>query len=553
MLRTSLRLFSVQIGRSYEFVEGLINKVQITPGTDLAVMRVAGQTYTVSNQCPHHGVPLHTGYLDRYTLFSPADISSFDIRSGEMKSGPALKGLQSFKTSEVDGRVYVELPTHDSLNTPVDSNLYVRRNPSNPTHYVIIGGGPAANMTAETLRKVGFEGAITMLSRESVLPYDRTVLSKDFTVKASQVSLRSEEFYHKYDIDVRLNTEAVEIDILAKLVRTRDNQEIKYDKLCVATGSRPKVTTEHEVYLNKCSNLFTLQSATDHAYARQQVESAQDVLVIGGSFIGLEAANAIKTKWPSKRVTVFDSFEYPLGRAFGPEIAISLIEASRHHGVNVHVGRQPEQIIHKGNTVTGIRYGHQLYEAGAVLLATGSQPVTEFLPPAMLNDDKTVRVNAFMQTASPDIYAIGDIASFPNPVTETRHTICHWKTAGDQGVTAALDMVGLGRPLTSVPYYSTKMQVKADCVGYVYGADWYWTTSLQSHHDFTTPKFTVFYKGYRAVGVATMGIPNGAAIFSIGLERGLLPDSKSVAKGNAMSFEEIKARVMTSSLCSVET
>jgi hypothetical protein len=116
-----------------------------------------------------------------------------------MKTAPALMSLKTFKTTEAHGRVFVEIPEDQltSASAPTNSSLSVRRNPANTSHYVIIGGGAAAQTTAETLRRGGFEGRVTLLSNEDQLPYGRTALSKNTQVDASQLliaPLQSELF-----------------------------------------------------------------------------------------------------------------------------------------------------------------------------------------------------------------------------------------------------------------------------------------------------------------------------------------------------------------------
>lgn len=543
-LLSSTKLKKLDIGNSTHFTEGSVKKVEV--GSGVAVARVRGQIYAVSNSCPHHGAPLHTGYLDHFSLTCPWHLAEFDVRTGEMKAAPALKSLTSFKTSESNGHVFLEIPEDQvsSPVTPVDSSLYVSRNPGNLYHYVIIGGGAAAQTTAETLRKAGFEGRISMISKESQLPYDRTALSKDF--KAAALGLRPEAFYQALDIEVKLGTEIARLDATEKVVLTVDGTAYKFDKLCVATGSRPFIPKEHRQALTNLKNVFSLRSAEDHTRARSCIEDAQQIVIIGGSLLGFESAKSIKSQWPDKTVTVIEASKHPLSSAFGPIIASSLVESARANGVVLKAGVRADLIVHLDTHAVAVKVGERHIKADAVMLATGAQVATDFMPEQMIfQGDKSVFVNSFMQSTHPDIYAAGDIVNFPSLLTETRHRVEHWKVAQDHGITAALNMMGRGKPYASMPFYWTDMFSSVQFVGFSSGANRFISKDLTTANGIKNSKFTVFYRDNTAIGVATLNIPNGPAVFKLALEHNLLPRERT-----DLNYDEVLARVRATSSCS---
>mmetsp|Transcript_20801 Transcript_20801/g.38645 ORF Transcript_20801/g.38645 Transcript_20801/m.38645 type:complete len:565 (-) Transcript_20801:47-1741(-) len=547
---TQKPVLRIDIGPSSDFAEGTVKSVQL--GQDkkdvIAVSRVDGRVYAVSNSCPHYGAPMHMGYLDRHRLACPWHIAEFDVRSGEMLSGPALKSLQSFPVKESDGRVAVDVDRVLERHTeePIDSKLFVTRNPANTKNYVIVGGGASAQITAETLRRGGFEGRITMISNENQPPYDRTVLSKNLNIDSSLLRLRDDKFYEDYGIDVVLNTNIARIDPNEKGVVADNGSAFKFDKLAVGTGCKARIPKEYREAYEKLKNVFSIRSAADQAAAKSYIENAENVVIIGGSFLGMETAKSIKANWPTKNVTVIEAFKAPLSRAFGIEIAEAICLGVVENDIDLKTGAPVESIVQKDGYAVAVKTGNEEIKVDALLLATGAQITTEIWPEGFLAEDNSVVVNAYLQALHPDIYATGDIASFPSVITESRQRIEHWKVAQDHGIHAALNMLGQGKPYTSVPFFWTNMHINAQFVGFGAGSDSHATQFFGPREDYKTPKCTVFYKNTKAVGIATCNIPNGAYTAKIALERDLIPRGDRNMK---FDFKELKEKVEASSRC----
>ena len=168
------------------------------------ISRYQGKLYATGNFCAHFGVPLDGGFLIDDQVLCPAHLAGFSVVTGEVDRAPALDGLPTFPVIEKDGEYFVQIPA-DGLPKTGKPTPLTKRDPHNKTHFVIIGGGPAGLNCAETLRQSGFSGQITVLSREDMVPYDRTLLSKALPGgDPSKWTLRSAEYLSDADIDYKL-------------------------------------------------------------------------------------------------------------------------------------------------------------------------------------------------------------------------------------------------------------------------------------------------------------------------------------------------------------
>lgn len=190
-----------------------------------------------------------------------------------------------------------------------------KTNDSHPI--VIIGGGPAALSAAETLRQAGFEGSITMISKDSVLPYDRTALSKNWKATAENSVIRKADFFETYGIDVRKGREVTEIDYVGRKVLLSDGSAVPYEKLLVASGAEPIVPP---IVGAERIPQITLRNLGDLEKIRKAVkDTTKNITIIGAGFIGIELSSSLKAEFKDKvNVTVVDSLEAPFARVFGP-------------------------------------------------------------------------------------------------------------------------------------------------------------------------------------------------------------------------------------------
>jgi len=191
-------------------------------------------------------------------VLCPWHAAGFSVTSGAIELNPGIDGLPIYKITERDGKHFVTVPKKLEQKQVADM---AKRDPSNKTHMVIVGGGAAGLNCAETLRQSNFTGQITVISDEKKLPYDRTLLSKGvFTSNVDKLLLRSSEFLDQYDIEYRLGYNAAKIDRSGKKVILENGGEISYDKLLLATGSKARVPRAPGIDLK---NVHVLRSGAD--------------------------------------------------------------------------------------------------------------------------------------------------------------------------------------------------------------------------------------------------------------------------------------------------
>ncbi|CAG9326349.1 unnamed protein product [Blepharisma stoltei] len=546
--------------REDELIEGVLKKVQVgnNPENFIVVAKVNGAVYAVSGKCPHYFLPLNPGYLDGYTLICPFHGAQFDIRTGELIGAPGQRSLQSFEARISNGNVVVKIPDSkvDQVSGATDSRRLVKRDPANNTSFVIIGGGAAGQAAAETLRKEGFTGKITILTKETILPYDRVPLSKAFKSDASL--LRDQSFYDEYGIEVKTGAAVQQIDNKTKKIKLESKEEVPYDKVLVATGAAARVPGPLRRLAANVEGIYTIRSAADHHKFRTQVSNAKDVVIFGSSFLGLEAAASIKRSNPEVNVTVIDPDDAPLERVFGREIAQQILQSHALNGIKFVLGQSAKEVKTAEGRVSGVVYMHtemietkpreKEIKADLVLIATGAEIQTNLVPPSLLNADGSVKVNAHLQTVDPYIFAAGDIASFYSWLSEKQERVEHWQVAQDQGKIAASNMLGKGPIYASVPFFWTNQFLNVQFAGFSSGHDFTYTETREEGSPLKTGRITYFYKNGRCTGVAAVNWPGAIIRLRLALDRGLMPAKEELTAKTA-SYETIAQKVKQSSPC----
>lgn len=219
--------------------------------------------------------------------------------TGYPEYAPGLDGLPVFEVYTNDGKTFVKVPEKIPFSTTMPMT---KHDPSKDNrNFVIIGGGAAGLQAAEGLRQNNYEGKITMISNENLVPYDRTLLSKNLGKDASNFKLRGEEFFNEHDIVTKLGHNVQKINADQKEVTLANGITVKYDKLLIASGCFPKVPFVPGTDL---SGVHTYRNANDHEQIRGINEDVKKVVIIGSSFIGCEAAAALRTKHPDLEITV---------------------------------------------------------------------------------------------------------------------------------------------------------------------------------------------------------------------------------------------------------
>ncbi|MFZ2528350.1 MAG: FAD-dependent oxidoreductase [Rhodococcus sp. (in: high G+C Gram-positive bacteria)] len=324
--------------------------------------------------------------------------------------------------------------------------------------FVIVGAGLAGAKTAEELRARDFGGHIVLLGTEEHLPYERPPLSKEYFAGSKRLldfTVQRGDWYRDHRVELRLGTTVTAVDPAAHTVSLPDGSAVHYDKLALATGSRPRLVPLPGADAAGVHVLRTVDDADALLSAIERGTSTPARLVIiGAGWIGLEvAANA---RGRGADVTVLETAAQPLQAALGPDIGAVFADLHRAHGVDLRVQASVAEIVVDSGRATGVRLGDgDVVPADAVLLAVGAVPNIEAAQAAGLAVDGGVLVDSALTTSDPDIVAVGDIAEAEHPVLGGRIRVEHWANALNQPAVAAATMLGRPASYDRLPYFFT--------------------------------------------------------------------------------------------------
>lgn len=334
------------------------------------------------------------------------------------------------------------------------------------TSFVIVGGGLAGAKAAEALREQGYEGRLTLIGAERHLPYERPPLSKGYLAgndARESFDVHDRDWYADNHVELLLGTAASAIDTAAHTVTLTDGRSIGYDKLLLATGSRPRML---HLAGSGASGVHTLRNVEDSELIGAAIKAGKSLAIIGGGWIGMEiAANA---RSAGCAVTVVETGELPLHAVLGPELARTFLDLHQQHGVEFKLNAQVTEITTKDAQATGLALedGTRI-EAELVIVGVGAAPNTEIATAAGLAADNGVLVDEALQSSDPDIVVAGDIANQQHPVLGRRIRVEHWANALNQPTAAAATMLGTPTPYTELPYfYSDQYDLGMEYVGY---------------------------------------------------------------------------------------
>jgi apoptosis-inducing factor 3 len=431
--------------------EGVPAALDLEKGSVLLV-RLDGKIYACGAKCSHYGAPLEKGFLRGNILTCPWHNARFDVTSGRMTAAPALSHLKCYETKVENGDVYIR--------AAAKTMAAARQDTTNRT-FVIIGAGAAGNAAAETLRDEGFSGRLVLVSPEDSLPYDRPALSKDFLAgksKSDWIPLHTQKFYSERRIEFLTGRKAMAIDSDNRTVALDNGEKLSWDCLLLATGGRPRSL---RIPGKDLKGVFSLRSFHDAEAIVKASEGSRSAAVIGSSFIGLEAASALRQR--NLDVNIIAPEKVPLVNVFGEEIGRWLKALHEVQGVKFHLGRKPVEIIGSEN-VAGVRLDDgALVAADLVVAGIGVEPVTEYLSGTDLVKENGVPVNACLQTSIDGIFAAGDIAAIPYGPLKQQIRVEHWAVAERQGQHAARAMLGSAEPYCEVPFFWTRQYDTSLC------------------------------------------------------------------------------------------
>jgi len=334
-------------------------------------------------------------------------------------------------------------------------------------HVVVIGAGQAGAALVAKLRSLGHAGPVTLIGEESAPPYQRPPLSKAYLMgqmAADRLWLRSPDFYADQAITLRLGTPVAAIDRAAKTV-TLGPDTVRYDALALTTGSTAR--TLPEAIGGTLPGVYTVRSLADVDAMKAEFQPGRRVIIVGGGYIGLEAA-AVASKL-GLDVTVLEMAPRILQRVAAPETSAYFHALHTAHGVKILDSTGLDRLL--GRTrVTGARLtdGREL-PADFVIAGVGIIPATTLAQAAGLTLDNGIATDAYGRTSDPAIWAAGDCASFPHQGTRLR--LESVGNAIDMAEAVAANMLGANQPYDAQPWfwsdqYDCKLQIAGLNTGY---------------------------------------------------------------------------------------
>jgi NADPH-dependent 2,4-dienoyl-CoA reductase/sulfur reductase-like enzyme/nitrite reductase/ring-hydroxylating ferredoxin subunit len=452
------------------------------------LVRHGGEFFAIGAVCTHYGGPLAEGIVAQGALRCPWHHACFNLRTGAADRPPALSPVPCWRVEESGGLVFAR----EQIARPVPARL---ARPDLPASVVIIGGGAAGNMAAETLRREGYAGPVTILSADEAAPCDRPNLSKDYLAGAAPeewIPLHPPEFYKDNEIALHLGARVSAIDPERRQVRCADGSCHAFGALLLATGAEP---VRLSVPGADRPHVHYLRSLADSRALIAAAAGARRAVVVGASFIGLEVAAALRRRGLEVHVAAPESV--PMERLFGAEIGGFVRRLHEQNGVVFDLGTTVAAIA--DNTVrlaTGA-----VVPADLVVVGIGVRPATALAEAAGLAVDRGVLVNEYLETSRPGIFAAGDVARWPDPLSGERIRVEHWVVAERQGQSAARNMLGRRERFAAVPFFWS--QHYDAVISYVGHAE-HWD-SIEISGDIAAANCAVAYRrGGRKLAVATI-------------------------------------------------
>lgn len=515
---------SIKIGKVDDLGDGEMKIVDVGEDHRILLTRENGEYKAVGAICPHYGAELIDGVLCDGHVTCPWHHAAFRTAEGDLLEPPSLDALPEFPIHVEGSDLYLYLPEKfrkKRIPSMVDAD------PSKDDRtFVILGAGAAGYMAAQTLREEGFQGRIVLVSREDHLPYDRTNLSKGFLsgeVERKWLSLRKEDFFKDHHIEFLPGRYVVKVSTTGKMVEFLDGSTLPYDKLLLATGSEPR---KIEVEGAQLRNIFTLRSLDDGDAIINAIYHAKRVLVVGASFIGLEAAAHLRER--KIEVTIVAPEAVPFEKIFGSDIGYLFLRKHEETGVVFQLGRKVERFEGKGTVHAAILDDGTRVECDLVVVGAGVMPATRYLEDITHEPDGGIRVDETMKAAD-DVFAAGDLAAFPLWPGGEHVRIEHWRTALQQGRTAASSMMGRTTPVRTIPFFWTRQAgLNLRYVGHA--KSWEETHTLG---DVASEQFIVLYAhGGKVLAAAGNGRDRDMTAIEELMRKDAMPPLKDVQKAD---------------------
>jgi NADPH-dependent 2,4-dienoyl-CoA reductase/sulfur reductase-like enzyme/nitrite reductase/ring-hydroxylating ferredoxin subunit len=431
-----------------------LGHVQAEP---VILVRRGPEIFAIGATCSHYEGPLADGLVVDDTVRCPWHHACFSLRTGEALAAPALSPVAAYEIVQRAGQVFVT----GERAKPGSVRRGARPGTAAPRSVAIVGAGAAGNSVADELRHLGFEGGITLIDRDQEAPYDRPNLSKDYlagTVQDEQLPLHPSAYYEERRVELVRGRQVTALDLDRKRLTFDDGTTREFGAIVLATGADPVRLTMPGEYGPPVHYLRTL---ADSRAIITSAEGARRAVVLGASFIGLEVAASLRAR--KIEVHVVAPSRRPLERVLGPELGDFIRGLHERHGVVFHLGGKASDLTRGGVVLEG---GERL-DADFIVAGIGVRPATVLAEQAGLRVEKGIVVDAYLETATKGVFAVGDAARWPDPRGGGLVRIEHWVLAQRQGQAVARTIVGERTPFTDVPFFwSQHYDISINYVGH---------------------------------------------------------------------------------------
>lgn len=388
------------------------------------------------------------------------------------------------------------------------------------SHFIIIGAGQAGQSIATTLRGQGFDGEITLIGEEPVPPYQRPPLSKAYLLgdmELDRLFLRPESYYADENIILRMGTPVTAIDPTAKTV-TLGDEVLSYDKLALTTGSAPRLLPA--AIGGDLDGVYTMRTLADADAIEPEFRDGASVLIVGGGYIGLEAAAVAAKK--GLKVTLVEMADRILQRVASEETSDYFRALHRSHGVDLREGVGLVKLTGDSRVTAAELTDGTTLDVDFVIVGVGILPGVSLADMAGLDIENGIKTDLHGATSDPDIFAAGDCASFPHEGAQIR--LESVGNAIDQGEVVAKNMLGQDVVYTPKPWFwSDQYDVKLQIAGLSTGHDQVVireAAGTRSHW---------YYKDGQLIAIDAMNDPRGYMVAKRLIEGGKNADPAKVA------------------------
>jgi len=455
-------------------------------GEEVVLARRGDEFFAIASHCTHYGGPLADGLVVGDTVRCPWHHACFSLRNGVALRAPALDSVSCWRVEKVGDKIFVR----EKVSPPVP-----KRAADQPSSVVIVGGGGAGLAAADMLRREGYEGPVTIMSADDVPPVDRPNLSKDYLAGTAQeewIPLRPADYYRDRKIDLLLHSRVSSLDTRKKRILLENGRTLEFGALLLATGADP---VHLPIEGATDSQLHYLRTFADSKAIIRKATSAKHVVVVGAGFIGLEVAASMRARGILVDVVAPES--QPLERIMGAEVGLFIRKLHEAHGVTFHLGRTVTRVHDRAVTLSS----GTVVDADFLILGAGVRPSVTLAEQAGLAIDRGIEVNEYLETSVAGIFAVGDVARWPDPHTGERIRVEHWVVAERQGQVAAKNILGHREKFDAVPFFwSQHYDVRINYVGHAENWD-----AVDIDGSLDAPDCAVTYKkGGRTLALVTI-------------------------------------------------